>query len=184
GRLAGTEKALPAWFGPTVRAGGVALFAAATLPVSLYVDEVSVLRTVSRPLHTVRDCLKPLAAQAAVNGEGPGVWAEGDLTHSFFYYLRPLGPRQRRDAASDPTIYMHLFVPSRLRPVLLSNRRYTEFTSAVASGDSTIVERAARKGGMDPSALSAEARSATVGVLKIDDMAHLLLPGPYASCAP
>jgi hypothetical protein len=156
-----------------------------TLPVALYFDGVSVLRTGEHPLHTVRDCLRPLTAKAAaVNGRGPGVWAEGTLTHTFFYYLRWLGPWQQRDAASDPTVYMHLYASPRQRPVLLSTSRYAEFTSAIRSGDPTLAERAARKAGVDPAALSAEARLATIGVLKIADDAYLLLPGPYASCAP
>lgn len=175
----------PAWLGTTLQAVGVTLVAAATLPVALYVGGVSILRTGEHPLHTVRDCLQPLAAQAAaVNGAGPGVWAEGALTHTFFYYLRPLGPWQRRDEASDPTVYMHLYASSRLRPVLLSTSRYTEFTGAMRTGDPTIAERAARKAGVDQADLSAEARLATIGVLKIADAAYLLLPGPYASCAP
>jgi hypothetical protein len=79
---------------------------------------------------------------------------------------------------------MHLYASSRLRPVLLSTSRYTEFTGAMRTGDPTIAERAARKAGVDQADLSAEARLATIGVLKIADAAYLLLPGPYASCAP
>jgi 4-amino-4-deoxy-L-arabinose transferase-like glycosyltransferase len=184
GRLVAAARAVPDWLGTTLRTGSVALVAAVTLPVPLYFDGVSILRTGEHPLHSVRDCLRPLAAQAAVNGEGPGVWAEGALTHTFFYYLRSLGPWQRRDTASDPTIYMHLYASSRLRPVLLSSSRYGEFTSAMRSDDPTLVERAARKAGVEPEALSAEARLATIGVLRIADAAYLLLPGPYASCAP
>jgi 4-amino-4-deoxy-L-arabinose transferase-like glycosyltransferase len=184
GRFGGAALARPVWLRTGVRAAGVALVAAVTLPVGLYFDAVSVLRVDDHPLRSARDCLRPLTDEAAVNGQGPGVLAEGALTHTFFYYLRSLGPWQRRDIASDPTVYVNLYVSSRRWPVLLSKTRYEEFTNVMRSGDPTLVERAARKAGMDPAVLAADARSATIGVLKIADSAYLLLPGAYASCAP
>jgi len=168
-----------------MQAAGVALVAGVTLPVMPYVDAWSILRTTDHPLHSARDCLKPITAQAAASsGRAPGVWAEGAMTHSFFFYLRSLGPWQRRDIASDTTVYTNLYASSHLRPVLLSSERYEEFRSAMMAGDEALVDRAARKAGMDAADLRAQAHLATVGILKIESAAYLLLPGPYASCAP
>jgi hypothetical protein len=111
------------------------------------------------------------------------VWAEAEsIAHTYWDYLRSLGPYQLRYFGSDPTVYMHLHVPSKLRPVLLSYARYDEFTRRVRAGDRTVIERAARKAGVDPSALAASANQVDVPLLRLPD-GVLMLPGPYAACA-
>jgi 4-amino-4-deoxy-L-arabinose transferase-like glycosyltransferase len=169
----------------------MALIGAATLPITLYREGVSLMWAGEHPLRAARDCLEPLVAGATGDdphsGEpmvrGPGVWAEGVLTHPFFYYLRTLGPWQEREDASDPTVYMHLYAPSKYRPVLLSNDLYAEFIREVGSDGPALIERAARKAGMNPSDLAAIAQRSTIGVVRSANPAVLLLPGPYGMCA-
>jgi hypothetical protein len=154
------------------------------LPLGGYADQLAHLNDERHPMHPARDCLRPICARSgAPDPRGPGVWAEGDLSHVYSYYLRSLGPYQQRSHASDPTVFMHLYAPSKLRPVLLAKGRYEEFTRLVAAGDAELVERAARKAGMDAAALADSARQAHIGLMRLPDDTMLLLPGPYAACA-
>ena len=80
------------------------------------------------PYRDVRDCLRPIVAREVARGKpAPGVWVEpAALSHRPFFYLRGLGPWQRRDHPSNQTVAMHLVVPQHYRPVLLSPERYSD----------------------------------------------------------
>jgi 4-amino-4-deoxy-L-arabinose transferase-like glycosyltransferase len=175
--------ALAGRLGTAVRVGA-AFVVLLTLPLAAYRQDLSLLSVERHPLRTVRECLQPICARhGGPDPRGPGVWAEAEsIAHTYWYYLRSLGPYQLRYFGSDPTVYMHLHVPSKLRPVLLSYARYDEFTRRVRAGDRTVIERAARKAGVDPSALAASANQVDVPLLRLPD-GVLMLPGPYAACA-
>jgi 4-amino-4-deoxy-L-arabinose transferase-like glycosyltransferase len=157
----------------------------AVLPLDAYRSELSRLPVEDHPLRSMRDCLQPLCArQGGPDRSGPGVWVEDEqLTWPYFYYLRRLGPWQQRDVASDQAVFMHLYVPSRLRPVLLSYSRFDEFTRRVRAGDPNLIRQAAREAGVDPSALAASARQTVVPFVGFQSEV-LMLPGPYSACVP
>ena len=157
----------------------------AVLPLGVYWNELRLLPVENHPLRSVRDCLQPICArQGGPDPRGPGVWVENEqLTHPLAYYLRRLGPWQQRDIASDPTVYVHLYVPSRFRPVLISRARFEEFTRRVRAGDPELIARAARKAAVDPVALAASAGQTVIPFLRFADEV-LMLPGPYGACAP
>jgi len=183
GLIAIVALALAGRLGTAIRAAA-AVVLLVVLPLGAYRQDLSLLSVERHPLRTVRDCLQPICARhGGSDPRGPGVWAEAEsLTHTYCYYLRSLGPYQLRDTGSDPTVYMHLYVPSKFRPVLLSYARYEEFTRLVTAGDRTVIERAARKAGVDASALAVSAAQTDVSVLKFPH-AVLMLPGPYGACA-
>lgn len=155
------------------------------LPLGAYRRDASLLTLEHHPLRDVRDCLQPICAShpTADDRRGPGVWVEANsIAHAYYYYLRNLGPFELRDVASDPTVYMYLHAPSRLRPIVLSNDRFDEYMRLVRSGDRIVIERAARKAGVDPSMLLTDADATAGPSVRFAD-AVLLLPGPYSACA-
>ena len=171
--------------GTAIRIAAVLVVVALMPSSEVYRQELAALPAEHHPLRSLRDCLQPIGARSgAPDGRGPGVWVEHEqLTHPFYYYLRSLGPWTRPDGPSAPTVYMHLYVPSKLRPVLLSHSRYKEFAGRVRSGDPGLVEEAARQAGVDPSRLAATAEHARMAALRFQ-YEVLILPGPYEACAP
>jgi len=111
------------------------------------------------------------------------VWAEAEsLSHVYHYYLHGLGPWQMRDFPSDPTVYVHLYAPGSYRPVLLSRERFEAFIGLAQAGDRVLIERAARKAGLDPAVLAAAARQTPVAQVRFPAEV-LMLPGPFSACA-
>ena len=98
-----------------------------------------------------------------------------------FYYLRGLGPWQRRGIASNQTVVMHLVVPERYRPVILSEERYGEVLRWLENDREAALGRAAVLSGADVAALNATFDQAVLGITPIQNVL-LVLPGPYASC--
>jgi 4-amino-4-deoxy-L-arabinose transferase-like glycosyltransferase len=179
--------ALAARLGTAVRAGVAAGLVLMLLPLPAYSRALSQLPVERHPLRSLAQCLQAVNARAAEPARrAPGVWVEAEsIAHTYFYYLRDLGPwqyRRERREASDATVYMHLYVASQATPVLLSGERYTEFSRRANAGDPDLLEWVARKSGMDVPAVAAGTSQTRVSILRFGPEV-LLLPGPYADCA-
>jgi 4-amino-4-deoxy-L-arabinose transferase-like glycosyltransferase len=157
--------------------------AVALLPLGAYRATIARTTEGAYPIQAVRDCLRPIAArEAGGSGPGPGVWAEGAIfSQSFGYYLKDLGPFQSREVRSDPTVYMHLYSASHYRPVLLSRENFESLTRLDQDETRQVIERAARKAGLEPSVLAESVVRTPVGRVYFG-VDVLLLPGPYSVC--
>lgn len=164
--------------------GVAAALALMAVPLTACYTTVIRARETARPLQDVRACLsRMVAASAELGHPPPGVWVEsGNLSHVYFYYLRGLGPWQKRDVASDTTVAMHLFVPSLHRPVLLSHRRYGELMNHVEQDLPGLLTLAARKAEVNPAPDAEFARQAVFGVEAFYGEI-LVMPGQYGACA-
>jgi 4-amino-4-deoxy-L-arabinose transferase-like glycosyltransferase len=154
------------------------------LPIAPYRATLQEIGRDAHPLRDLRACLSPIAARATADGFGtPGVWVEGSgFSHRPTYYLYNLGPWQQREMASDATVAMHLFAPNDYHPVLLSARRFDDFTTHLGRDADDVIRAAARHTDLAPETLLEYFRGSTVGLVSLGDAA-LLLPGPYSSCA-
>lgn len=157
--------------------------AVALLPFGAYRATIARTTEGAYPIQAVRDCLRPIASrEVGGSGPGPGVWAEGAIfSQSFGYYLKDLGPFQSREVRSDPTVYMHLYAPSHYRPVLLSRENFESLTRLDPDETRQVIERAARKAGLEPSVLAESVARTPVGRVYFG-VDVLLLPGPYSVC--
>ena len=166
-----------------VRALAVSAMLLLVLPVSAYHENAMRTSLASSPYRDIRDCLAPIVANEVAKGKpAPGVWAEvHEISHMPFYYLRGLGPWQRRGIASNQTVVMHLVVPERYRPVILSEERYGEVLRWLENDREAALGRAAVLSGADVAALNATFDQAVLGITPIQNVL-LVLPGPYASC--
>jgi hypothetical protein len=166
-----------------LRAAMVAGLLLVVVPVQAYHHNVALTQTHRSPYRDIRDCLTPIVASEVSQGKAaPGVWVERPaLSHTPFFYLRGLGPWQPRDHPSNQTVVMHLVVPQRYRPVLLSPERYADVTDWIRNDRAAALGRASVLSGVDTATLEASLEDATVGVTPLDDTL-LLLPGPYAAC--
>jgi hypothetical protein len=166
-----------------VRALVVSAILLLVLPVDAF--HANVMRTSlnASPYRDIRDCLAPIVANRVAQGKpAPGVWAEvNGMSHLSFYYFRGLGPWQRRGIASNQTVVMHLVVPERYRPVILSDERYKEVFRWLRNDRAAALGRASVLSGVDVETLEAGLEQASVGVTPIENV-YLVLPGPYASC--
>jgi hypothetical protein len=76
---------------------------------------------------------------------------------------------------------MHLYAPSHYRPVLLSRENFESLTRLDPDETRQVIERAARKAGLEPSALAESVARTPVGRVYFG-VDVLLLPGPYSVC--
>ena len=159
---------------------GLLLF---VMPVQAYHHNVALTKDRWSPYRDVRDCLRPIvASEVGLGKPAPGVWVEpASLSHRPFFYLRGLGPWQRRDHPSNQTVVMHLVVPQRYRPVLLSPQRYADVLNWIGQDRAAALGRASVLSGVDVATLEASLDDAIVGITPLDQT-FLLLPGPYAPC--
>jgi 4-amino-4-deoxy-L-arabinose transferase-like glycosyltransferase len=166
-----------------VRALAVSVVLLLVLPVNAYHDNVIRTSFTSSPFRDIRDCLAPIVASEVAQGKkAPGVWAEArELSHMPFYYLRGLGPFQHRGIASNQTVVMHLVVPERYRPVMLSEERYGEVLRWLTNERPAALGRASVLSGVDVATLEASLDQSVFGITRIYDLL-LVMPGPYASC--
>jgi hypothetical protein len=151
--------------------------------VKAYHDNAMRTSFTESPFRDIRDCLAPIVASEVAKGKpAPGVWAEArELSHIPFYYLRGLGPFQRRGIPSNQTVAMHLVVPERYRPVLLTKERYEDAMRWMTDERSAALGRASVLSGVDVATLEASLDQSVLGITRIYDVL-LVLPGPYASC--
>ncbi len=170
--------------GFALRVGLVAVLMVLLLPVAGYTRTFARLSAENHPLRSIGRCLDATVARLWPGGQGPGIWVEADrYAHYYYYYFHGVGPWQRRDGnPSDPTVAMHLYVPSEMSPVFLSTTRYTEFLEARNTRGQDLLERVARKAGIDVATAAADAGRAYVTVVLFEHEV-LLLPGPFSSCA-
>ena len=81
------------------------------------------------------------------------------MLHSHFYYFRRLAPWERAEAVDERAVSDGLFTPGRQRPILFSDTDYQAFRAGH--------EEALR----------------SIPAVRLRDVL-LLMPGPYAVCAP
>lgn len=166
-----------------VRALAASAIVLLVLPVNAY--HANVMRTSlhASPYRDIRDCLAPIVANEVAHSKpAPGVWAEArELSHLPFYYFRGLGPWQHRGFASNQTVVMHLVVPERYRPVVLSEERYGEVFRWLSNDREAALGRASVLSGVDVATLEATFDQAILGVTPIENVL-VVMPGPYASC--
>src|SRR5262249_34438238 len=92
---------------------------------------------------------------------GMYVDGEGALPHPESFYFRQVRPWQRTTVPSSDTVYRFLTDPAEQRPVLMSDRRYQAFRDDVG-----------------------KPRGLPTTPMAVFHHSLLLLPGPYAACAP
>ena len=166
-----------------LRAAMVAGLLLVVVPVQAYHHNVALTQTHRSPYRDIRDCLTPIVASEVSQGKpAPGVWVEqpATLAHALLLFARPRSVATAR-SPSNQTVVMHLVVPQRYRPVLLSPERYADVTDWIRNDRAAALGRASVLSGVDTATLEASLDDATVGVTPLDDTL-LLLPGPYAAC--
>jgi hypothetical protein len=134
------------------------------LPITGYENVVSRAFEERHPLRTARDCLREVRiAELTAGRRAPGMYAIAEyewFLHSYYYYLRHVGGWERTPEVDKAALEAALFTPGRQRPIILPDRVYL----------------AARSEHPD------EVRAIPRMVLGAN--ALLMMPGPYASCAP
>ena len=166
-----------------VRAALVSALLLIVIPVQAYHRNVAQTKEHSSPYRNVRDCLRPIVDEVVASGKpAPGVWVEpGPLSHNPFFYLRGLGPWQRRDHASNQTVVMHLVVPQYYRPVMLTPDRYDDVFRWMANDRAAALGRASILTGVDIPTLETSMDTTILGLARLEN-AMLVMPGPYSSC--
>ncbi len=133
------------------------------LPANAYEDTWRQTRERNQPLHVARDCLMRVHDAEAAGREAPArVYAVGEhkwFLHSYYYYLRHAGVGSARYRWIRMSCRTALFVQGHQRPVLLGESDYRAFKAQHV----------------------AEVQS--VPALPLRE-SLLLMPGPYAVCAP
>jgi hypothetical protein len=154
------------------------------LPGPAYHGMIEQELTWDRPVHDISACLQDeIVRGQALGRQPPGTWVEAKIfTHRYSYYLHDLGPWQTRDVASNPTVAMHLFAPTAYRPVMLSLERYDDLVRELKADRDGLLRKAAQHGETTMDAVQAAALK-PLGAFERDGVV-LLLPGPYAHCAP
>jgi 4-amino-4-deoxy-L-arabinose transferase-like glycosyltransferase len=135
----------------------------AVLPVNEYEN---FLVDAMRERHTLRDArtclLRVRAEELAAGRSAPGIYAVGEerwFLHSYYYYLRDVGGWEHSSTVDEAKAMQGLQAPGLQRPMLLGDEAYARMKGV--NGD--LVQR--------------------VPVIVLRDV-MLLLPGPYAPCAP
>ena len=132
------------------------------LPVAAYPKTLERAAIIDRPLRAARDCITAVRRTA---GEEATVYNAAPLLtyHSYNYYFRDFEPWVRVDRPDPAELHRRLTVPGHQTPVLISDKDYSLALEMdeTASGSGTALV----------------GFSADPGVM-------VLLPGPYAVCAP
>jgi 4-amino-4-deoxy-L-arabinose transferase-like glycosyltransferase len=174
---------LAGYLGVALRAGLIGLLMVALLPASGYTRSLARLPVQAHPLRSIGQCLQAVTARSRPGEVAGGIWIEGaPIAHFYFYYFRGLGSWQERRGGSDPTAYMHLYVPSMRTPVLQTIDRYQEFIRVTRTEERVLLDRVARKTGLDAATVKADADQASVTTVRFPREV-LMLPGPFAPCA-
>jgi hypothetical protein len=144
------------------------------LPLYPYRGMVDYTRNVARPLRAIRDC--GVALQASGASVGSGLYNAGSevVYHSYFYYLRRLGPWVWTKHPEPEEMKRRLLTPGQESPILLSQRDYDLWaltssreptagasSAAIASGDGVVVLLPGAYEVCVPAAIEAGARPAT-----------------------
>ena len=133
------------------------------VPAQAYEDTRVHLRREEHPMRSARDCVVGVRERGAAAGRtAPGIYAVGEqkwMLHSHFYYFRRLAPWERGDVLDDRIVSDGLFEPGRQRPILMDDADYQAFKTGHAEA------------------------LLSVPAVRLRSVL-LLMPGPYAACAP
>lgn len=151
---------------------------ALVLPLSAYPETAKRLLTVDHPLRSLEACAMRVRRAGAETGTGVYNAAEGMNRHSYFYYLRHLGPWIVPEHPRRAELRRRLFTAGEQTPVILWRKRY--------GGLITEVKRTrdrSRAGRGAPGAHRQTRRPAIQlnGVAAERDLV-VLMPGPYQAC--
>jgi 4-amino-4-deoxy-L-arabinose transferase-like glycosyltransferase len=107
-------------------AAGLALAAVAVmLPVTVYPRQIERTASVARPLGTLRDC----ATLHAPRGDTHIYPPYEQISHSYYYYLRTLGPWiEHRGSPKNDELQRRLLVPGEQTLMILLRSDYERFT--------------------------------------------------------
>jgi 4-amino-4-deoxy-L-arabinose transferase-like glycosyltransferase len=139
---------------------GLALAAVAVLlPVLVYPLKLERAASDARPLGTLRDCVLMLDASRRETHVYPPY---AQISHSYYYYLRPLGPWvEHAGSPKDDELHRRLFVPGEQTLMIVLRTDYERFTQQQIDRGSSV----------------------PTGLALSEDIAEVLLtPGPFAMC--
>ena len=141
----------------------VALLVLSVMPIESYRGQLDRLLSGKSPMRDTASCLvdvqQRIGTRAGLFVDMPeGIW------HPLYYNFRRLQPWTTAAVALDPAIDRHLYDPTALRPLLLSDAVWQEWLRSRGG-------RLALSGGVAPPM-----------VPFLDTV--LLLPGPFAECSP
>ena len=132
------------------------------LPANAFEDTWRQTRDSNQPLHVARDCLMRVHDAETQAGRHPlALYSVGEhkwFLHSYYYYLRHLG-WERAVSLDSNVVQDGLFVQGHQRPVLLGESDYRAFKAQHVSEVQSVPALPLRE-------------------------SLLLMPGPYAVCAP
>ena len=133
-----------------------ALLLALILPLGGYANEMELVGRIDHPLRTTRECVAEVQQSGASVAPGT-LAASGDVFHhSYYFYLRNLGPWTRTEQFSAEQTLERLTAPGRQTPVLIARSDY----------DAIVPKLPAVPAG-----------------LRYDQNIAVILPGPFAPCA-
>jgi len=142
----------------------VALLVASVMPLQAYREQFPRLLIDEHPMRSATQCLARVEATAPSSERGLYLDLPGQyISHPLYYYFRRIGPWERTEAGDLAAIAHHLDDPAAWKPMLLWDSTYQAFVNG----------RAAAQGGRPPS----------LPIVALPDVV-LLLPGPFATCAP
>lgn len=140
-----------------------AIVVAAVLPMHQYRLMWQQLREEHHVVSTASDCLQRVRAREIAAGRTPpGVYAiagERWFLHSYFFYFHKVGGWQGATVADAPTLEHGLNTPGMQRPIMIGDPEYQELKKQKGESLQAVPALALRE------------------VL-------LLMPGPFAACAP
>jgi Dolichyl-phosphate-mannose-protein mannosyltransferase len=140
-----------------------AILLIAVVPVAEYRKILEELPREHHPVRTAGQCLEGVrTSELAAGRTAPGVYAIGGerwFLHSYFYYLHKVGGWEGATARDDRALDQALDEPERQRPIMI--------------GDADYGQLRLRRG----------QAVQNVPALRLRDV-FLLMPGPYAMCAP
>ena len=139
-----------------------AILLVAVLPINEYRNTLRELPQEHHPVRTTSACLERVRSTELAAGKvAPGIYAIGGerwFLHSYFYYLRKVGGWQE-GPADERTLDRGLFEPGQQRPIMIGDAQYGQLR--LRQGEA-----------LDK-----------IPVLRLREV-FLLMPGPYAVCAP
>ncbi len=139
-----------------------AILLVALLPITEYRNRIRELPQEHHPVRTTSACLAGVrTSELAAGRTAPGIYAIGGerwFLHSYFYYLRKVGGWEE-GPADEQKLEAALFEPGRQRPIMIGDAEYGQLR--LRRGEALHV----------------------VPALKLREV-FLLMPGPYAACAP
>jgi 4-amino-4-deoxy-L-arabinose transferase-like glycosyltransferase len=139
-----------------------AILLVAVLPINEYRETWRELPQQSHPVRSASECLQRVrSSELAAGRTAPGIYAIGGerwFLHSYFYYLRKVGGWEE-GPADEQKLDPALVAPGRQRPVMIGDAEYGQLR--IRRGEALQ----------------------SVPAMRLREV-FLLMPGPYAVCAP